>query len=37
MNVPGQWIFRVGQIDGEAEIEEPDMNNSGKFDYIFKC
>lgn len=29
MNVPGQWIFRIGQLDEEHEIEEPDLNNSG--------
>lgn len=29
MNVPGQWIFRIGLIDLDVTIEEPDLNNDG--------
>lgn len=27
MDVPGQWIYRIGPIDFEQNIEEPDLNN----------
>lgn len=25
MNLPGQWIFRVGQLEANANIEQPDV------------
>lgn len=31
MNVPGQWIFRIGLIDLDVNIEEPDLNNDGTY------
>ncbi|KAK5643749.1 hypothetical protein RI129_007594 [Pyrocoelia pectoralis] len=27
-NVPGQWIYRIGRLDNDANIEEPDTYNS---------
>lgn len=29
MNVAGQWLFRIGLIDLDVNIEEPDRNNDG--------
>lgn len=26
INVPGQWLFRIGQIDQNVNIEEPDLH-----------
>ena len=29
MNVPGQWIFRVGAIEPESNVDIPDINVNG--------
>lgn len=26
INVPGQWVFRIGQINQNVNIEEPDLH-----------
>lgn len=31
MDIPGQWIFRVGPLDSEDNVEEPDINNRGSY------
>lgn len=29
MDVPGQWIFKVGPLDVDENVLEPDINNKG--------
>lgn len=37
MHVPGQWLFRIGLIDLDIPIEEPDTNNDGNYSQHVVC
>lgn len=37
MNLPGQWIFRVGQLEVNANIQQPNLFEGKTLNYKANC